>query len=152
MDKTKPAWVEGLQQSAEIIHLATLKEDGAPILRPVNFLYEDGKIYIHTGPESGKIAQILRDSRVCLEIEQALKYIPASGRPCSATYSCRSVVVEGTARLVPGEGRKQAILRGMMEKYQPESGYRPVTLADTEIVAIIEVEIQRLSWFDHLRD
>ncbi|RTZ92209.1 MAG: hypothetical protein DSY91_03970, partial [Deltaproteobacteria bacterium] len=38
----KSSWMEELLKTAEIIHLATLKEDGAPILRPVNFLYADG--------------------------------------------------------------------------------------------------------------
>ena len=37
-------WVEELLRTAEIVHVATLKEDGAPILRPVNFLYEAGKV------------------------------------------------------------------------------------------------------------
>ncbi len=144
-------WVEELLRTAEIVHVATLKEDGAPILRPVNFLYEAGKVYIHTGPKSGKIAQIMKDPRVCLEIEQVLRYVPAAGRPCSATYSCRSVVMDGTAGLVKERERKQAILQKLMEKYQPEGGYRPVSLEDTEGVAIIEITIQNLSTYDHIR-
>ena len=147
-----PAWVEGLLKTAEVVHMATLKEDGAPILRPVNFFYENGRVYIHTGKKSGKIAQIERDPRVCLEIEHLIKYIPAEDRPCSATYSCRSVVMEGIARLVSEGEKKRDVLQKMMEKYQPEGGYRPVTLEDTEITAIIEVEIRNLSVFDHARD
>lgn len=145
-------WAEELLKSAEIIHVATLKEDGAPILRPVNFLYHDRKIYIHTGPKSGKIAQILRDPRVCLEVEQVLTYIPAVDRPCSATYSCRSVVMEGVAALVAERGKRRDILQKMMEKYQPDGGYRPVSLEDVEKVAIIEVEIRRVGTYDHVRE
>ncbi len=148
----KSSWMEELLKTAEIIHLATLKEDGAPILRPVNFLYADGKIYIHTGPKSGKIAQIARDPRVCLEVEEILKYIPAVEKPCSATYSCRSVVLEGVARLVTERERKRDILQDMMEKYQPMGGFRPVSLEDTDIVAIIEIEVRALSGKDHIRD
>jgi nitroimidazol reductase NimA-like FMN-containing flavoprotein (pyridoxamine 5'-phosphate oxidase superfamily) len=148
----KPSWEKELLKSAKIIHFATLKEDGAPALRPINFLYEKGRIYIHTGPKSGKIAQIQRDPRVCLEVEQILKYIPAVDRPCTATYSCRSVVVEGIARLVLDNERKRNILQGMMKKYQPAGGYRPVSLEDAKITAIIEVVVRDISGKDHLRE
>lgn len=145
------SWHQRLMETAEVIHLATLKEDGAPTLRPVNFLYRDGKIYVHTGPKSGKIAQIRRDPRVCFEVEQILAYVPAKDVPCSATYSCRSIVAEGKARLMTDNERKREILQNMMEKYQPQGGYRAVSIKDTEKVAIIEIDIHNLSEKEHLR-
>lgn len=145
------SWHQKLMETAEVIHLATLKEDGAPTLRPVNFLYRDGKVYVHTGPKSGKIAQIRRDPRVCFEIEQILAYVPAKDVPCSATYSCRSIVAEGKARLITDSERKREILHKMMEKYQPQGGYRAVSIKDTEKVAIIEIDIHNLSEKEHLR-
>jgi len=150
-ESMEKSWHQRLMETAEVIHLATLKEDGAPTLRPVNFLYWDGKVYVHTGPKSGKIAQIRRDPRVCLEIEQIIKYVPAKDNPCTATYSCRSIVAEGEARLVAGKEKKCEILQKMMEKYQPEGGFRPLSIDDTEIVAIIEIEIKDLSVYEHLR-
>lgn len=148
----QPSWVEALLKSAEVIHLATLKGDGSPTLRPVNFLYWDEKVYIHTGPKSGKIFQIDRDPRVCFEIEQVIKYIPANEEPCTATYSCRSVVADGNAHIIEEKEKKRQILQKMMEKYQPEGGYRPVSIKDTDIAAVIEIEINNLSFKDHLRD
>ncbi len=145
-------WSQELLKTGEILHLATLREDGAPTLRPVNFVYWEGKVYIHTGPKSGKIAQIRHDPRVCFEIEQVMAYVPAKEEPCSATYSCRSIVAEGRARLITANEKKREILQKMMEKYQPEGGYRPISLKDTEMVAIVEIEVQALSEKNHLRE
>ncbi len=145
------AWVLDLLKTAEVIHLATLKKDGAPVVRPVNFLYREGKIYVHTGPGSGKIEQIRRDPRVYFEIERIETYIPAKDTPCSATYSCRSVGGEGIATVVTNDDKKQKVLQEMMEKYQPEGGVRPVSLKDVQQVAIIEIRVQNLSAFDHIR-
>jgi len=147
----KTSWGREFLESVEILHFATLGEDGAPIVRPVNFLYQNGKIYIHSGPKSGKISQIRRDPRVCLEATEAFAYIPAKEAPCSATYSFRSVILKGAARVIKEKSRKQAILQKIMEKYQPKGGYREVSVEDTKMVAIIEIEIQTFSEKDHLR-
>ena len=146
------SWSQELLKTAVLLHLATLKEDGAPTLRPVNFVYWEGKVYIHTEPKSCKVAQIIRDPRLCFEIEPIIAYVPAKDNPCSATYSCRSIVGEGKARVISDSEKKRAILHKMMEKYQPEGGYRPVSLKDTEMVTIVEIEVQALSEKNHLRE
>ncbi len=143
---------QDLLKRGKILHLATLKPDGAPTVRPVNFLYDENRIYIHTGPKSGKIDRIRQDPRVSFEIEQVIAYIPAKETPCSATYSCRSIVGEGKAYLVTDGKKKQAVLQKMMKKYQPEGGYRPVNLKDTEVTAIIEIMIEDLTVKSHLRE
>jgi len=148
----KTSWGREFLESVEILHFATLGEDGAPIVRPVNFLYQNGKIYIHSGPKSGKISQIRRDPRVCLEAVEIFACVPAKENPCTATYSYRSVILTGTARVIEGRSRKQIILRKMMEKYQPNGGYREVSIKDAEMVAIIEVEIHTFSEKNHLRE
>jgi nitroimidazol reductase NimA-like FMN-containing flavoprotein (pyridoxamine 5'-phosphate oxidase superfamily) len=62
------------------------------------------------------------------------------------------VILTGTARVVEEKTRKRIILQKIIEKYQPEGGYREVSIKDTKMVAIIEVEIRTFSEKDHLRE
>ena len=98
------------------------------------------------------MSQIRRDPRACLEVTETFAYIPAKETPCSATYSFRSVILKGTARVIEEKPRKQAILQKIMEKYQPKGGYHAVSVKDAEMVAIIEIEVQILTEKDHLRE
>jgi nitroimidazol reductase NimA-like FMN-containing flavoprotein (pyridoxamine 5'-phosphate oxidase superfamily) len=99
----KTSWGREFLESVEILHFATLGEDGAPIVRPVNFLYQNGKIYIHSGPKSGKISQIRRDPRVCLEATEAFAYIPAKEAPPKTPEMAPEAPIMGT--LEPGSTR-----------------------------------------------
>ena len=152
MEDREMSWGREFLKSAKVLHFATVKKDGAPVVRPVNFLYQDGNVYIHSGPKNGKMLQIHQDPRVCLEVTEAFAYVPAKENPCAATYSYRSVILTGTARVVEEKTRKRIILQKIIEKYQPEGGYREVSIKDTEMVAIIEVEIRTFSEKDHLRE
>ena len=52
--------------------LATIGADGAPVLTPIWYLYRGGKLYMRTGKESAKAANIRRDPRVtvCVQDER----------------------------------------------------------------------------------
>jgi len=148
----KTYWGQEFLENAEVLHFATVDKNGAPVVRPVNFLYQDGNIYIHSGPKKEKILQIRRDPRVCLEVTEPFAYIPARDNPCTATYSYRSVILTGTARILEEKSWKRVIMQKMMEKYQPDGGYREVNIKDVEIIAIIEIEIHTFSEKEHLRE
>ena len=46
--------------------MATINQEGVPVIKPVNFLYLDGKIYIHSSKKGEKVEDIRRESPVCL--------------------------------------------------------------------------------------
>jgi len=52
--------------------LATIGADGAPVLTPIWYLYRSGKLYMRTGKESAKAANVQRDARVtvCIQDER----------------------------------------------------------------------------------
>lgn len=67
--------------------LATIGDKGEPVLTPIWYLYRDGLVYMRTGARSVKAANVRRDPRVtlCIQDEQA---------------PYRSVTVHGRASMI----------------------------------------------------
>ena len=136
--------VEGLLGSALVGRLGTVGEDGAPRVKPLNFAWHAGRVYFHSAREGEKIRDILRDHRVCFEVDQALALVRARTQPCRATCLYRSVILRGRAVLVEDEAERRAALDALLEKHQPGSalpGYPPEKLALTAVVRIDAEEL-----------
>lgn len=81
-----------LQERGHLARIATLQPDGSPSVVPVWFIYEEGKILITPRKHSAFYANVQRDPRVAITIdEEANRY--------------RKVLVEGMAKILftPGQ-------------------------------------------------
>jgi nitroimidazol reductase NimA-like FMN-containing flavoprotein (pyridoxamine 5'-phosphate oxidase superfamily) len=87
-------------RQASIGRIATVNRKGIPVIKPLNFLYLDGKIYIHSSMKGEKIQDIRRGSPVCFEVDEPIAYVLAKGSACSSSYLYRSIIVKGKAHLV----------------------------------------------------
>lgn len=124
--------------------IATVNQRGFPVIKPVNFIYLDGKIYIHSSMKGEKVEDIKRGRTVCFEVDEPIGYVVASKSACKANYYYRSVIIKGKATFVQNWVKKMKILEKMMEKYQPEGewGDIPVEiLKKTEVIEILIMEI-----------
>src|SRR3972149_298749 len=79
--------------------LATLGPDGQPVLTPIWYLHRDGLLYMRTGQESAKAANVNRDPRVTVCIQDE--------RPPNRSVTIRGHASIGTAE----EGLDAAIAR-----------------------------------------
>jgi nitroimidazol reductase NimA-like FMN-containing flavoprotein (pyridoxamine 5'-phosphate oxidase superfamily) len=138
-----------LRQSA-VGRMATINRKGFPVIKPVNFLYWDGKIYIHSSTKGEKIGDIRRRIPVCFEVDEPIAYVAAREKACSASYYYRSLVVKGKAALVSDPNRKLKILEKLMEKYQPEGGYGGIPQEILKKTAVIEISIQEITGKERL--
>jgi nitroimidazol reductase NimA-like FMN-containing flavoprotein (pyridoxamine 5'-phosphate oxidase superfamily) len=79
-------------------------EDGYPYGLPMNYVFEGGKVYLHSAREGHKVDAIAKDPRVCLTVVE--KGVPAEGRK---GLFVRSVILFGTLRPLadPQEIRKR---------------------------------------------
>ena len=76
------AVIGGLLSESPVGRLGTIGKDGYPVIKPVNGVYAEGKIYFHSGGEGEKIENNRRDSRVCFEIDLPIAYAKSTGSPC----------------------------------------------------------------------
>ena len=137
-------------EKSSIGRMATINQVGFPVIKPVNFLYLDGKIYLHSSKKGEKIKDIRRGSPICFEVDEPIAYVAARGPACTASYYYRSIIIKGRALLVRDRSKKLEILERLMNKYQPEGGYKRIKEEILRKTAVIEISIQEMTGKENL--
>ncbi len=138
--------ISALLRTAPVGRLGTLGRDGYPRIKPLNFVYIDHAIYFHSAREGEKIEDILRDNRVCFEVDLPIAYVKGSATdPCKASYLYQSVIIRGTAVLVSDEAERRKALAELMQKYQPGGGYGAFREEKLAITAVVRIDVEAMS-------
>ncbi len=137
--------IDDLLASCPVGRLGTNGKDGYPRIKPLNFVYLNGKIYFHSAKEGEKIDDIVRDSRVAFEIDEPIGYVKSNNNPCSAKYLYRSLMMRGKAAIVTDDKESLLALRSLMEKYQPEGGYRDFLPEKLNVTAVVRIDIEEVT-------
>ena len=105
--------------------------DGTPLARTLHPIVVGDTVWFHgraTGEKArtvGRAAVVTTESVIC----RLPSYVFDAERACPATTWFEAVEVRG--EVVRAEGEEKArILQAMMESYQPEGGYVPITATD----------------------
>ena len=124
---------------------ATVDSNGYPQIIPMNFVFLNDAVYMHSHPRGEKIENFRINQKVGFEVDKELEFLPSYFEdPRNASLADTlyiSVVMKGVASLVTDREEKTKALNGLMEKYQPEGGYDPIT-SDMRVldgVAVIKV-------------
>ncbi|MGI0094197.1 MAG: pyridoxamine 5'-phosphate oxidase family protein [Nitrosotalea sp.] len=142
--KSKEKIIEFLNQQ-ETGRVASIDKDGFPQIIPMNFVYANDVIYMHSHPRGEKLENISKNSKVGFEVDHSLEFLPSYfTSPTDASQADTlyiSVVIKGKASLVSDPKEKTKALNELMKKYQPEGGYEKLThdMPVVEEVAIIKV-------------
>ncbi|MGE5596104.1 MAG: pyridoxamine 5'-phosphate oxidase family protein [Hyphomicrobiales bacterium] len=115
-------------------YLAFVRPDGSPGVVALNFARVGEIIYFHGALEGEKAESIRREPRVTFMVTEAFSLLPSyftnPTYACPATQYYKAVVVHGEARFVSDPAEKARGLEALMQKLQPEGGYRPIDPAD----------------------
>lgn len=142
--KSKEKIIEFLNQQ-ETGRVSSIDKDGFPQIIPMNFVYANDAIYMHSHPKGEKLENISKNPKVGFEVDQSLEFLPSYfTSPTDASQADTlyiSVVIKGKASLVSDPKEKTMALNDLMKKYQPEGGYEKLTpdMGVVEEVAIIKV-------------
>jgi len=137
--------ITALLEKSWVGRIATVNKKGIPVIKPVNFLYWNGKVYIHSSLKGEKVKDIRRGSPVCFEVDDPIAYVTAGDNTCSANTYFRSIVIKGKAVLVRQGTKKLEVLERLMEKYQPERGYGKISGEILKRTAIIEIVAEEMT-------
>lgn len=141
-----PATLERWLDEALVGRLATVDEDGFPVIKPVNFVYSGGKILFHSAREGEKLDDIRRDPRVGFEVERVYQITPPPERACQTHCFYESIVIRGRARIVDGpesRAEKEHALRLLARKYSGARSESPLETVDQ--TAVVEITIERMT-------
>jgi nitroimidazol reductase NimA-like FMN-containing flavoprotein (pyridoxamine 5'-phosphate oxidase superfamily) len=142
--KSKEKIIEFLNQQ-ETGRVCSIDKDGFPQIIPMNFVYANDAIYMHSHPRGEKLENITKNPKVGFEADQSLEFLPSYfSSPTDASQADTlyiSVVIKGSASLVSDVKEKAMALNELMKKYQPEGGYEKLTahMKTVEEVAVIKV-------------
>lgn len=122
--------------------ICSVDTDGFPQIIPMNFIFLNDAIYMHSHPRGEKIENIRSNSKVGFEVDREVEFLPSYfTHPTDASQADTlyiSVVIKGTGAIVTDRNEKTLALNGLMEKYQPEGKYEKLT-QDMQVVSEVAV-------------
>lgn len=125
--------------------ICSIDKDGYPQVIPMNFVFLNDAVYMHSHTRGEKLDNIQANSKVGFEVDKELEFLPSYfTHPTDASQADTlyiSVVIKGTGIIVQDRQEKTLALNGLMEKYQPEGRYEKLTpdMGVVDEVAIIKV-------------
>lgn len=125
--------------------IATIDQNGYPQVIPMNFVFLNEVIYMHSHTKGEKLENVTRNEKVGFEVDRELEFLPSYFEdPKDASLADTlyiSVVIKGKGKIVNDKQEKTNALNGLMKKYQPEGRYEPISpeMRVLDEVAIIKV-------------
>ena len=139
--KSKKKVIEFLS-SQQTGRISSIDENGFPQIIPMNFVFINDAVYMHSHIRGEKLDNIRRNQKVGFEVDKSLEFLPSYfSDPTDASLADTlyiSVVMKGNASIVLDKEEKTIALNGLMEKYQPEGGYEPIK-PDMDVLKGVEV-------------
>lgn len=142
--------VEAVLGACAVGRLGTVGPDGWPMVKPVNFVYDRGRLYFHTAREGEKIEHLRAEPRVCFEAHQPVAYVRPRAQACEADYLFRSVIARGRAVFVEDPEEKREALRLLMDKYEGPGRWPPLPEDKVAAVGIVRIDVEELVGKEHL--
>ena len=125
--------------------IGSIDENGYPQIIPMNFVFTNNAIYMHSHIRGEKLDNIKRDSKVGFEVDKNLEFLPSyffdAEDASLADTLYISVIIKGEASMINENKEKVLALNALMKKYQPEGKYSPMK-EDMEVldaVAVIKI-------------
>ncbi|MGI0096770.1 MAG: pyridoxamine 5'-phosphate oxidase family protein [Nitrosopumilaceae archaeon] len=125
--------------------IATIDQNGYPQVIPMNFVFLDDVIYMHSHIKGEKLENVTRNEKVGFEVDRELEFLPSYFEDTKdaslADTLYISVVIKGKGKIVNDKQEKTNALNGLMKKYQPEGRYESISpeMSVLDEVAIIKV-------------
>lgn len=144
------------EESKQFLHtamvgrLGTLNENGYPYVTCVHFVYEEGRIFIHGLPKGQKMDNILRNSKVCFEVDEMIEIKNQDlTNPCAASTKYNSVIVMGKASLVTDLSQHKNILDLFTTKYVPHMSGSDLPPQGVKATAVVSIDIEEMTGKSH---
>ena len=120
-----------------------LSHDNIPYIVPVNFGFEENKIYFHSAKKGKKIDILKKNNNVCVEIDLDYK-LKEGDDPCSYGTNYYSVMRSGKAEFIEDIEEKKYALNIIMDHYTSNKNYE---FNDRMIkrLALIKINIDELT-------
>lgn len=141
---TAPAQIESIIRKCPYCTVGITDLQGNPYVVPMNFAYQDGVIYLHSGPDGGKVEMVTLHPQVCITFCEGHELVYMHQQvACSYSMKSRSVICRGKVRFIEDIEEKRQVLDILMKQYtENECGYSIPALRN---VKVWEVKVEGMS-------
>lgn len=122
--------------------LSLIGDEGYPYGVPVNFVYYEGKIYIHSARAGHKVDALTQNDKACFTV-----WNQGDQEENDWWYHVYSLICFGRIHIVEDEDLKRASLQALGKKYFP-AGMRDIDYEierDWDRVLMLELSIEHIS-------
>ncbi|HNQ71476.1 pyridoxamine 5'-phosphate oxidase family protein [Mesotoga prima] len=122
--------------------LSTADINGMPYGVPINYVYEDGRIFIHCASSGHKLDNISQNSHVSFCVVEYAKVIPER-----FSTNFRSAIALGKASVVDNVEEKIEALKKLVSKYSSDYIQEGITEINNslEATSIIRIDVLHLT-------
>ena len=141
---TDPQELEAVIRRCPYCMVGITDADGRPYVLPMNFVYEAGTVYLHSGPDGGKLEMLRQRPDVCITFCDGHELVWMHRQvACSYSMKSRSVVCRGRVEFVDDLDEKRRILTLLMKHYTDE----PCTMGDPAVrhVVVWRVRVEQMT-------
>ena len=136
--------IEWILKEAQVCRIA-LCDNNKPYIVPMNFVFKDNYLYLHSANEGKKMAILNRNRNICFEVD-IKKELITSEKVCNCGMKYYSVIGSGKAKIIEDKNKKKKILDNIIQKYtknyHKSFKYPENTLKKT---AVIKVKLTELT-------
>ena len=133
--------IEKILQESNVCRMAMV-DGNKPYIVPMNFGYCDGCLFFHSAPEGRKIDLIKKNSNVCFEVDQLIRFEKAK-LACDWGVEYKSVIGSGKAQLLDNLEEKIEALNIIMSQYSGRTFEYPDEMLKKTVV--IKVTVDRMT-------
>jgi hypothetical protein len=131
--------LEEILNQSYICHLGLVDGD-QPYVVPLNFVYAEGSIFVHSASQGYKLDLIKKNSKVCFEVVVSTGDAIKNGdQPCDWGTAFRSVIGFGTAHLLSEPEDKKKALKAIVGRF--DSRDLSFNDHDFNVTTVIRVDI-----------
>lgn len=125
----------------------SMTDGNEPYCIPMSFVYNGGKVYLHSGKEGKKYDILRKNNRVCIAwsvIEEGIRYQDKE-IGCSYFMRCRSVLAKGRVKFLDDDDLERK--REILDLYMSSFVDYKVKYSDPAVRAVLiwEVDIEEMS-------
>jgi uncharacterized protein len=145
----KPSTLSNLSEMEAIINEATvcyvgMSDEAGPYVLPMNFAFENGRIYLHAAPQGHKLDIIRCNPAVCINFNVGNELFHRHKEVgCSWGMKFKSVNAHGKVRFIDDYQEKYRIMKLVMLKYAGEN-YEFSEPAIRNVV-VMQIDIEKLT-------
>lgn len=110
--------IEDIIKACQVCYLGVIDLEGEPYVLPMNFCYNEGVIYLHSGPEGNLIDIINNNNQVCITFNEGNELVHQHPNvACSYRMKSKSVICKGKVSFIEDLDEKIEILNLLMVHY-----------------------------------